>query len=357
MLSSYHCSDWSVVTQKMHAIIVDRPGDPSVLEKRDVRLPVPEAGQVRVAIRSAGINYHDIHQRRGVSPDSRFPLIPGLDFAGEVAEIGAGAEGLAVGDRVFGLAPAGGGYAEQVVVPAVMLRPIPDGVADDQAATLPVAGLTASFLLSISGLRRGMTAVVFAPAGGLGCFLGGLLAQAGVRSIGITSSSAKATIAKAAGHSDVIDYHAEDPVDAVKQRSGGAGADVVFDSVAGPEFARSFRMLRSGGTVICCGRAAGPPDLGQIADELIGSRRNLALRDFFLASYLPDHFDEFRRRLDALARAMRSGQLQIPVLAFALGDAHRAHELIQSGASVGKVVLHPHRTAGLRARVGGESGT
>ena len=335
--------------ETMCAVVADHPGGLDVLHLHHVPLPVAGPGQVRVAVRSAGINFHDVQQRRGTGPDSRFPLIPGIDFAGVVVEVGEAVEGLGAGQAVFGLAPAGGAYAQQAVVPAAAVRPIPDGVGFDEAAALPVAGLSASFLLRVSELRPGMTAAVFAAAGGLGCFLGGLLTVAGVRSIGITSSPAKAKIAEAAGHSDVIDYRAEDPVEAVRERTGGAGVDVVFDSVAGPEFARSFRMLRDGGTVICCGRAGGPPDLADVTDAVIGSRRNLGLRDFFLSTYLPAHVDELADRLDTLAEAMRSEQLRIPIRAFELGDAARAHALIESGSSVGKIVLHIDPAATPRA--------
>jgi NADPH:quinone reductase len=323
----------------MRAVLANRPGGPHVLEVREVPVPPIRAGHVRVAVRSAGINFRDIQQRRGTAPDSGFPLSPGSDFAGEVTEVGDGVEWPREGDRVFGLSPGGGAYAEQVIVPAAAVRPIPEGVGFGQAAAVPVAGLSATFLLSVAGLRQGMTAVTFAPAGGLGCFLGGLLAEAGVRSIGITSSQEKSLIAQAAGHREVVNYTVEDPVEAVRDLTSGAGVDVVFDSVAGPEFARSFRLLRGGGTVILCGRAAGSPDPAAAWQDLIESRRNLGLRDFYLATHIMEHLSELADRLDALAEGMRSGQLHIPVRAFALEDACRAHELVESGASAGKIVL------------------
>lgn len=323
----------------MWAVTAEHAGGPDVLRLQEVPRPPLAPGHIRVAVHAAGVNFRDVQQRRGADPGTGFPLISGSDFAGDVTEVGPGVDDRHEGQRVFGISPADGAYAEEVVVPAVTSCPVPGGVGYDQAAAAPVAGLSASFLLALSGLTTGMTAVTLAPAGGLGCFLGGLLSDAGVRSIGITSGARKVKVAKAVGHRDIVDYQAEDPVEAIQARTGGHGADVVFDSVAGPELARSLRMLRTGGTVILCGRAAGPPDLPAVWAELIESRRDLGLRDFFLRNHVLEHLDEVPARLTQLAAGLASGQLRVPIQAFPLKDAARAHELIESRGSVGKLVL------------------
>jgi NADPH:quinone reductase len=323
----------------MRAVVVSAPGGPSVLEHRDVPVPLVQPGSVRVAVRSIGVNFRDVQQRRGAAPDLTYPFVPGSDFAGEVLEAGEGVRTLKAGDRVFGVSLSGA-YAEQVVAPAVVVYPVPQGLDFDLAAALPVAGLSASFLLTTAGLRAGMTAVTYAAAGGLGCFLGGVLSEAGVRSIGLVSSAEKAAVARAAGHSDVVIYREADPVEAVRALTDGAGVDVVLDSVAGPGFARSFAMLRSEGVVVLCGRSAGAPDLATVYPEFIESRRNLALRDFYLATYTTGHFAEVPGRLETLAGGIRSGRIRIPVRSVPFLEVRRAHELLESGATTGKVVLH-----------------
>ena len=324
----------------MRAVVVNAPGGIDVLDYQEVSDPLVEPGSVRVAVRSIGLNFRDVQQRRGgAAPDLSYPFVPGSDFAGEVLEVGEGVEAFKTGDHVFGVSLSGA-YAEQLVTSATMVYPVPDGLDFDVAAALPVAGLSASFLMSAAGLRAGMTAVTYAAAGGLGCFLGGLMSDAGVRSIGIVSSPEKEEVARAAGHSEIVNYRRADPVEAVLALTDGVGVDVVLDSVAGPQFARSFAMLRNEGVVILCGRSAGSPDLAAVYHELIELRRNRALRDFYLATHIVDRFAELPDRLDVLASAIRSGRMRVPIRALPFLEARHAHELLESGATTGKVVLH-----------------
>ncbi len=328
------------MSQYMRAVVVAAHGGPDVLEL--VRVPAPPLGpdEVRVRVRSIGLNFRDVKLRTGPSADVVVPFTPGSDFAGDIVEVGAEVASIRTGDRVFGVTTHGA-YAEEVVTPAVMVMPIPDGAEYDTATILPVAGLSASFLLSTAGVEKGQTAVTYAAAGGLGCFLGGLLAAAGVQSIGITSSGDKAAVARAAGHDEIINYRDTDPVRAVKDLTDSSGADVVFDSVAGPGFGRSFRMLSNHGTVVLCGRSAGDPDLSAVGPDFLGVRRNLALREFYLSTHIFDHLGEVPDRLDELATGLRDRRLNVPITTFALDDVRRAHELLGAGATVGKLILHP----------------
>ena len=139
----------------------------------------------------------------------------------------------------------------------------------------------------------------------------------------------------------MVNYRETDPVEAVHQLTGGRGADVVFDSVAGPDFGRSFRMTRNEGTVVLCGRSAGEPDLSDVAGDFLAGRRNLALREFYLATHVFDHLDELSPRLQELADGVRDGRIRVPITSFRLDEVRRAHQLLERGGTTGKLVLHP----------------
>jgi NADPH2:quinone reductase len=186
-------------------------------------------------------------------------------------------EGFAEGDRVLGINLAGA-YAEKSLVPAVLATPIPDQISYEQAAACPIAGLTSCFMIRDHGVGEATNVVVHAAAGSVGCFMGGLLAQKRAPSIGLVSTEAKAEVARRAGYLHVINYRREDPVERVRQLTASAGADVVYDSVAGPGFARSFEMCRAGGTVVIFGRAAGDPPREVLDEAFLGAARNLLLR-------------------------------------------------------------------------------
>lgn len=322
------------------AVVVRAFGGPETLEVSAGPARAPGQGEVRVRVRSAAVNFRDVQQRRGLAAGTTLPFTPGSDFSGEVVELGPGVESVTRGQRVVGAALSGA-YAQEVVAPAAMVMPVPDGLSFDQAAILPVAGLSASFLCTVAGLRSGATAVVHAAAGGLGCFLSGVLAVAGARIIGLTSTPAKEIVARAAGCEHTVNYRCHDPVPAVKRLTDGVGADIVFDSVGGPNFARSFEMVRNEGTVILCGRSAGEPDLGAVYPQLIAARRNLALRDFYLGTQLLDHLDQIPQRVSALAGHVRDGAITVPITTCALDDVRHAHHVLESGSSSGKIVLHP----------------
>jgi NADPH2:quinone reductase len=219
--------------------------------------------------------------------------------------------------------------------------PIPEDLAFEQAAACPVAGLTAWFLVRDLALAPGRTAVVHAAAGGVGCFLGGLVRDAGAASIGLVSSDEKAEIARRAGHAHVVNYKREDPVTRVQELTGGRGADVVYDSVAGPGFARSFEMARVGGTVVLFGRAAGEPPPGVFESAFLGAGRNLGLRTYFLGATIQSDPLAIRPAYAALFDALRQGRVRLPLETLPLERAGEAHARLESGRSTGKFVLLP----------------
>ena len=220
-----------------------------------------------------------------------------------------------------------------------MLFVLPEGLSFEQGAALPVSGLSASFLVSQLALSPGEYVATYAAAGGLGCYLGGLWAAEGVHSIGLTSSPHKAALATLAGYADTVDYTGGRTVAAVRERSENLGVHGVVDSVGGPKFADSFRILRNGGTVVLCGTSAGEPSLAEATLELLASRRNLALREFYLVNHIFEHFNELPSRVAQLLVLLQSGRLHVPITNSAFEDVIAAHAALESGLTTGKLVL------------------
>ncbi len=323
----------------MKAIHVTGAGGVEVMKLVDVAEPATPPGFLRLRNHAVAINFHDIQSRRHGEPGLNPPFIPGTDFAGTVDEVGEGVEGFAVGDRVLGI-HVHGAYAEKSVVPAIIATRLPDDVTFEQAAACPVAGLTAWFLTRDNGVREGTTVVAHAAAGSVGCFLGALLRQAGAVSIGLVSSDAKAAVARAAGFTHTVNYRSEDVLARVRAITGN-GADLVLDSVAGPHTARSFEMLRAGGTAVLFGRAAGDPPEGAILQTFLASGRNLGLRTYFLGTTIANEMFRLAEAYAGLFELFRRGTIELPMERVPLAAAADAHARIESQKTVGKVILLP----------------
>jgi len=324
----------------MKAMHVTAQGGPEVLRLVEVAEPAPGPGMLRLANRAVAVNFHDIQSRRHGEPGLSTPYVPGTDFAGTVDALGEGVDGFAIGDRVLGI-QVSGAYAEKTLLPAMLATRIPADVSFEQAASCPVAGLTAYFLTHDNGVRDGTAVVAHAAAGSVGCFLGAQLRERGALSIGLVSSPAKAEVALQAGFRHAIDYRSEDVVGRVRELTGGRGADLVLDSVAGPGMARSFEMLRPGGTVVLYGHAAGDPPPAAILETFLRSGRNLGLRTYFLGTTLATELARIPAAYDALFGLFRGRALQLPIERVPLAEAADAHRRIESQQTVGKVILLP----------------
>jgi NADPH2:quinone reductase len=324
----------------MRAIHVTAAGGPEVLKLVDVPEPEPGPGELRVRNRAIAINFHDIQSRRHGEVGLTHPFVPGTDFAGIVDAIGDGVAGFAVGDRVLGI-QVHGAYAEKTVVPALIATRIPDEVSFEQAASCPVAGLTAYFLTRDNGVREGTAVVAHAAAGSVGCFLGALLRDAGALSIGLVSSDEKADTARQAGYRHAVNYRREDIVARVRELTGGRGADLVLDSVAGPGTARTFEMLRPGGTAVLFGRAAGDPPPAAILETFLGASRNLGLRTYFLGTTIATELPHIPEAWAALFDLFRRGAIHLPIERLPLAEAGRAQARIEAQQTTGKLILVP----------------
>lgn len=321
----------------MRAVVVDSFGDPEVLQLRDLAPPEPGEGQIVVNVAVSGVNFLDCYQRSG-KYDKPLPFIAGSEGAGVVSAVGIGVREVAVGDRVAWAMIDGGGYAEQVVLPADRVVTVPAGVPLDQAAGAMLQGMTAHYLSeSTFPVQAGQTALVHAAAGGLGLLLTQMLTAKGVRVIGTTSTTEKAAMARAAGAADVVDYTEDDVVDAVRGLTNDRGVDVVYDGVGRSTFDAGLDSLARRGMMVLVGAASGavPP----VDPQTLNKKGSLFLTRPTLADYIADR-TELLERGSAVLDMIAEGRLDIRIGGrYELDAAHEAHRDLESRRTTGKLLL------------------
>jgi NADPH2:quinone reductase len=320
------------------AIVVSAHGGPEVLrvESRDPGAPGP--GQVRVAVRAAGVNFIDVYFRTGLYPRPT-PFVAGLEGAGRVEAVGSGVAELAPGDRVA-WASAPGSYAEHVVAPASQLVKVPDGVSDEVAAAAMLQGMTAHYLThGVRATRPGDVALVHAAAGGTGLLLVQLLARAGARVIGTCSSAEKEALARRAGCDEVVRYRDADFAAAARAATGGRGVDVVYDSVGATTFDRSLQSLRPRGLLVLFGQSSGPVPPFDL--QRLNAGGSLFVTRPSLAHYVATRA-ELEERAGAVLGAAARGELEVRIGArFPLAEAAAAQRALEGRGTTGKVLLVP----------------
>ena len=322
----------------MQAIRVHQFGGLDVLSLDQVPLPEPGPGEARVKLEAAGVNYIDIYHRMGQYKGA-LPLTLGQEGAGVVDAIGPNVTGVKLGDRVA-YASQQGAYAEQHVVASWRLVPIPDAVSTQQAAAVMLQGLTAHYLcMSTYPLRPGDTALVHAAAGGVGLLLVQIAKRCGARVIGTVSTEEKAQLAREAGADEVILYTQTDFEAEVKRLTGGAGVNVVYDSVGKTTFDKSVNCLRPRGYMVLFGQSSGavPP----LDPQVLNAKGALFLTRPTLGFYTADRAELLGRTNDLFAW-MASGELRVRVdQTFPLARAAEAHRHMEGRQSKGKVLLIP----------------
>ena len=328
----------------MRAIVITKPGGPEVLELRDVAMPEPAPGQVRVRIRACAVNRADLMQRMGMyPPPADAPQdIPGLEIAGEVDAVGAGVLELAKGDRVFGVV-GGGAYAEAVVVHARTLARIPDALDFTQAAAVPEAFVTAYAAMVVQGgLTAGELVLVHAVGSGVGTAAVQNARAIGARSIGTARGESKLARARELGmNAGVVPGQGSDGPEfaaRVRELAGPRGVDLVLELVGGTYVPESLASLSDKGRLVLVGLLAGTRaevDLGVVLRRrlhVFGTvLRARPLEEKILAAQLLD------RRLAPL---FASGALK-PVIdrVLPLEKAAEAHASLAENEGFGKLVL------------------
>ena len=336
----------------MRQAVITRTGPPEVIQIREAPDPAPKAGEVRIAVRAAGVNFADVMARLGLYPDAPpLPTVVGYEVAGVVDALGPGVTEFQTGNRVLALTRFGG-YASAVVVPVAQVFQTPPSLTDLEAAAIPVNYLTAAIALyKLANVSAGETVLVYGAGGGVGIAATQLARLRRAVVIG-TASTSKIDPIRALGVDHPIDHRRQDVAAEVRRLTAGRGVDVVLDPIGGRSFSVSYRLLAPLGRMVIYGASS-------IAS---GERRNLwrVIRTVLsMPTFKPLSLMNSNRAVMGLnlghlwteehqlrgAMAMilddaAAGRLR-PVVAqtFPLERAGDAHRFLQSRANIGKVVL------------------
>ena len=320
----------------MRAVTVPTPGGPEALTISDLPDPAPDAGGVVIDIVAAALNRADVLQRRGFYPPPPGATdVLGLECSGTIRSVGADVEGWAVGDEVCALLP-GGGYAEQVAVPAGQLMPVPDGVPLAVAAALPEVACTVwSNVFMVAHLQPGETLLVHGGAGGVGTFAIQLAAALGARVFTTAGSEEKLELCRKLGAERAISYRDEDFVEVVRD---AGGADVILDNMGARYLDRNVEALAIEGRLLVIGMQGGTKgefDIGALM------RKRAAVVAATLRARSPAEQAVICRAVEEhVWPLVAAGQVRPIVGAeFSLDDVAEAHALMDAGSHTGKIVL------------------
>ncbi|MCU1463595.1 MAG: alcohol dehydrogenase [Acidimicrobiales bacterium] len=325
----------------MRAWRVHELGEPAdVLTLDDVDEPVAGPGQVVIDIEAASVNFPDLLQCRGeyqVKPP--LPFVVGSEIGGRIAAVGEGVSDFAIGQRVCALAGSGG-LAERASAAAMTTFAIPDELSTAAATALPVNYQTVWFaLVTRAALQQGETLLVHAGAGGVGSGAIQVGRALGARVIATAGGPDKVAVCQKLGADVAIDYNTEDFVAAVKDATGGAGADVIFDPVGGDVFDRSRKAIAFDGRLLVIGFTSGRiPDIP--ANHVL--LKNYSVVGVHWGAYVGRDPGSLARNHVELVRLVESGDVDPLVGAeFAFADAAAALTALGTRRTVGKVVVRP----------------
>jgi NADPH:quinone reductase-like Zn-dependent oxidoreductase len=343
----------------MRAVVLTGTGGPEVLQVQERPDPLVGPGEVRIAVRAAGVNFADTMARVGLYPDApKVPCVLGYEVAGEVESVGEGVGDFKLGDRVV----AGtrfGGQAELVTVPATQALPLPDRLSFEQGAAFPVNyGTAYAALILMGGLREGDRVLIQGAGGGVGISATQIARNVGAEIFG-TASPGKHEAIRAQGVEHAIDYRSQDFEAEVMRITDGEGVDLVIDASGPTSFRKDYRLLRSGGRLVMYGISenskGGTRDIPATLKGLLKMPlatmpwwRSLMMmnenKGVFGLNMLSwwEREGNLDRLTEPLVADLEAGRLE-PVVAeaFPFERAGEAHEFIAQRRNVGKVVLFP----------------
>jgi putative PIG3 family NAD(P)H quinone oxidoreductase len=325
---------------EMKVIEISRFGGPEVLTLAQRPIPEPGEGEVLIAVAAAGVSKPDALQRRGLYPPPKGASdVPGLEIAGTITALGPRVSGLAAGDRVCALV-SGGGYAEHCVAPREQVLPLPSGLSFAEAAALPENMFTVwTNVFERGRLSQGETLLVHGGASGIGTTAIACARAFGARVIATARGRAKCDACARIGASRAIDYSREDFVEAVKSETHGLGADVILDMVAGDYVQRDIDALAIEGRIVLIAYQRAPVASFNVMSLM---QKRGTITGSTLRARPPAEKGAIAAQLSSKVWPLLvAGEIQ-PVIdsQFALEEASKAHERLDRGAHIGKIVLN-----------------
>ena len=321
----------------MTAIAISRPGGPEVLVAEQRPLPQPGPGEILVKVAAAGVNRPDLSQREGrYPPPPGASDLPGLEIAGEVVGLGAGVTAWKLGDQVCALAH-GGGYAEYCAVHESHALPVPKGLSMVEAAALPETFFTVWVnVFDMAGLKAGEWLLIHGGSSGIGTTAIMLAKAFGAKVIVSAGSDEKCDACLKLGADAAINYKTTDFVPAVKEITGGHGADVILDMVGGPYVERNHQCAAMDGRVTQIAMMQG----SKVDLRYMSQRRIRHMGSTLRPRTVPQKAAIAAALREKVWPLIEAGQIR-PVMdsTFALADASKAHERLETSQHIGKVVL------------------
>jgi putative PIG3 family NAD(P)H quinone oxidoreductase len=327
------------IPAKMTAVAISQPGGPLVLkpEKRDV--PEPGEGEILIRVRAAGVNRPDVQQRKGAYPPPPGASdLPGLEVSGEVVAVGAGARRWRLGDAVCALTP-GGGYAEYAKVHESNALPVPQGFTLTEAAALPETFFTVWHnVFERGGLKAGETLLVHGGSSGIGTTAIQLASALGAYVITTAGSAEKCEACLKLGADHAINYREQDFVAAVKEATDRRGANVILDMVGGDYVGRNYDAAAVDGRIVQIATQGGAVASADFSKLMV---KRLVHTGSTLRPRTVEFKGQIAAALEAQVWPLLAARRVVPVMdmIFPLREAWRAHERMEEGEHIGKIVL------------------
>jgi putative PIG3 family NAD(P)H quinone oxidoreductase len=329
----------SSIPATMTTVAISEPGGPRVLKTEQRNVPRPGEGEILIRVRAAGVNRPDVQQRKGLYPPPPGASdLPGLEVAGDVAAIGAGVKRWHGGDQVCALTP-GGGYAEYVSVHESNALPVPAGFTFTEAAALPENFFTVWHnVFQRGGLKAGETLLVHGGSSGIGTTAIQLASAFGATVITTAGSAEKCNACLKLGADRAINYKEEDFVAAVKQATNGKGADVILDMVGGDYVVRNYHAAAVEGRIVQIATQLGAVASTDFARLMV---KRLTHTGSTLRPRSVAFKGEIAVELEARVWPLLATRKVAPVLdmIYPLSEAWRAHERMEEGEHIGKIML------------------
>jgi NADPH2:quinone reductase len=320
-------------------VVIHEYGDAEKMRVEDRPVGDPGPGEIRIAHKACGLNFIDCYQRSGLYP-LELPSALGMEAAGVIEAVGEGVTHLKVGDRAAYAAMPPGSYSEARVMPAAQVCPLPDGISFEDAAAMMLKGMTTQYLFHrTTPLKSGDTVLFHAAAGGVGLIACQWARSEGITLIGTAGTDEKCQLALDHGATHCINYRTENFPTRVRELTGGAGVDVVMDSVGADTFEGSLDCLKPLGMMISFGNASGPVPPFNLGT--LGPKGSLKVTRPTLFTHIADHAacQEMARHLFG---KVLSGDVTIRIdQRFALNEVVAAHQALEARKTTGSTVLIP----------------